>query len=365
MRRVRRAIEIREQCFDSGPSSTKHGRHDLEPSVLAPPFGTDRVVVRNVRHYPCAGRSAPAAVAENQRTIAEWGAPLRRTILQVFDQAPILTVHRRGRRQQIDHRLCTPIFRLPGHQCTDGVKTEVKHAFEKQFVVGLVEVYLAAVKRTIEGRVDVRPRSGLHLGRQKDHEDPCRSRRRFLDGNPHGDPTDLRPAVRQVLHDSADPRTLIRIILPADDVRPKVKLAGRRVISRRSGARHAQPLPPATWATGEDSIRVDRAFQHATLAIYVDDECCKVMQEDGRPGIQILQLVLDRLHGLVAGARPSTIQTQPDDGHMPRAQQRVHFGRHARNGKRNLVRRKEVPGLAGAIDLFVGYAFKVPTQLIP
>ena len=150
--RVRRAIEIRKQCLDSGPSSTKHGRYDLEASVLAPPFGADRVVVRNVRHHPCAGRNAPAAVAKNQRMIAEWGASLRRAILQVFHEAAIPTVHRRGRRQEIDHRLCTPIFRLPRYQSADSVKTEVKHAFEKQSVVGLVEVDLAAVKGAIEAR---------------------------------------------------------------------------------------------------------------------------------------------------------------------------------------------------------------------
>ena len=213
--------------------------------------------------------------------IAEWGASLRRAILQVFHEAPIPTVHRRGRRQEVDHRLCTPIFRLPRYQSADSVKTEVKHAFEKQFVVGLVEVDLAAVKGTIEGRVDVCPRSGLHLGRQKDHEDPFRSRRRFLDGNAHGNPTDLRPAIRQVLNDGADALGLLRLVVPSEAASPHVELASHRGIGRRTGTPHAHSLVSGLRMIRDPDVRVDRAFQDAPVAVDVDDERAKVVQEEG------------------------------------------------------------------------------------
>ena len=93
----------------------------------------------------------------------------------------------------------------------------------------------------------------ISVGR-KITKDAFRTRRRFLDGNAHGNPTDFRPAVRQVIHDGADSRTLIRIVLPADDTSPEAKLAGHRALGRQSRTLYAQPLPPRLRAAGEGAI---------------------------------------------------------------------------------------------------------------
>ena len=86
------------------------------------------------------------------------------------------------------------------------------------------------------------------------------------------------------------------------------------------------------------------------MAVNVDDKLSQVAEEDRRPGIQIVKLVLHRPDGRLSSAGPPPVERQPDHRGMSSAQEVFHFGRHARNRKRNGVGRQELPGLAGGVD---------------
>ena len=199
--------------------------------------------------------------------------------------------------------------------------------FEEQLVVVVCKVDLATVERPVEGSIDMRSRPGLDFRRQKNHENSFIGLRRFLDGDAHGNLTDLRPSVRQVLHDGSDSLCLHRIFVSAKSAGPYLELASCVALGRRLRMfMNQQPLLPGPWAVRELDVRIDHPFQGVAFAIDLDAQRLKMRQEDRCPGIQFLKLIHHGPHCFLYGAGPATIQRQPDDGYVSRTQQLLHIG---------------------------------------
>ena len=116
------------------------------------------------------------------------------------------------------------------------------------------------------------------------------------------------PAVRQVLDDGADALGLVRLGVPSEATSPHVELAGLCGIRRRTGTPDPHLLPSGPRLTGDLGVRVDRAFQDASVSVDVDDERVKMVQKEGRPGIQLFELVLHGLDSLTMRARLAAVQ---------------------------------------------------------